>query len=142
MFGIGFAISIPLVVVALELDAIGDYFREMRRRLQKLTTKSKGQSNTETEKTALAEKVDGMSYVVDTLALEQALSAGRTTAGRRSYESHYLGGTSLLPVTSRGTGRTSHANGHGKNETDVHMPPERANTGFRMRASADIERGV
>jgi Mg2+ and Co2+ transporter CorA len=144
MFGIGFAISIPLVVIALELDAIGDYFREMKRRLRKRAANSKGQSGAAPELGASTEKIDGMSYVVDTVALEQALSAGRSTAGRRSYESHYFGGPVLLPVTSRGTGRTSHANGHGKDEVNVvrPVPPERVSTGFRMRGSADIERGV
>ncbi|KAJ4302959.1 hypothetical protein N0V90_001850 [Kalmusia sp. IMI 367209] len=32
MFGVGFAISIPLIFIALSLDAIGDYIREIKRR--------------------------------------------------------------------------------------------------------------
>jgi Mg2+ and Co2+ transporter CorA len=145
MFGIGFAISIPLVAIALELDAIGDFFREMKRRFQKGTRSSKGTTMHSAPGINIStEKVDGMSYSVDTVALEEALSRGRSSMGRRSYESHYLGGASLLPVTSRGTGRTSYANGHGKGveEATRPVPPERVSTGFRLRGSADIERGV
>jgi ankyrin repeat protein/Mg2+ and Co2+ transporter CorA len=147
MFGIGLAISIPLVVVALKLDAIGDFFREKKHSLRKWRSQSKrGAASTHAGLGTSMEKLnhDGMSYIVDTLALEEALSAGRSTMGRRSYESHYLGGASLLPVTSRGTGRTANANGHSKAEVDVvrPVPVERISTGFKLRRSADVERGV
>lgn len=147
MFGVGFAISIPLIAIALSLDAIGDFFREVKRRFVERGVKK----SMVAMPSGSTEKID-ITYTVDTMALEQALSIGRSTRGRRSYESNPFGGH-LLPVTSRGTGRTrrtSNANGnlnsldHGKVEVEVirPMPVERQSTGFRIRRSADVERGV
>jgi hypothetical protein len=99
-------------------------------------------------------------YAVDMRALEQALSAGRSTVrpdGRRSIESYlnrgYRGGATRSPAPSRSTmrsgakGDVQHAtNGmrkvNGRLSTEVHSPVERISTGFRMRGSTDIERGA
>jgi ankyrin repeat protein/Mg2+ and Co2+ transporter CorA len=145
MFGIGFLISIPLVVIALSLDAIGDSFREVKRRWRERGSKRRDQATVAGAMSS--EKVD-ITYTVDTLALQEVLSAGRSTRGRRSYDSNAFGG-SLLPVTSRGTVRTVNANGHvnstGLGKVDVEVvrpiPVGRQSTGFRMRGSHDAERG-
>lgn len=146
MFGIGFGISIPLVAIALSVDAIGDFFRAFRRRLRDRTFAKRQQR----ENAYSNEKMD-ITYTVDTFALEQALSAGRSTRVRRSYESNYLGGP-VLPITSRETGHTAspsksvHANGNmngvGIGELGIMrpMPVERISTGFRIRRSAEVER--
>jgi hypothetical protein len=98
---------------------------------------------------------------VDMRALEQALSAGRSSMvqanGRRSIGS-YLGngyehgnGTTLRTAASRSTAGkdgvyvTSHGNGmatvSGRLSAEVRPTPvERISTGFRMRQSTDIER--
>jgi Mg2+ and Co2+ transporter CorA len=145
MFGIGFAISIPMIAIALSFDFLGDLFNRLKSRLYNRRLKKKANAQ---KSSNLSEKVDA-TYTVDTVALEQALSAGRSTRGRASYESDYFGGP-LLPVTSRGTGRTGHtghangANGIGKGEVEVVRPSpiERMSTGFKLRRSADVERGV
>ncbi|UPX12620.1 uncharacterized protein EKO05_0003161 [Ascochyta rabiei] len=161
MFGIGFAISIPFIAIALSFDAIGDFFREVRRRWRDgrtstIHTHHGGQS------TAVKDEKMGIEYAVDMRALEQALSAGRSSMvqanGRRSIES-YLGngcgygvGTTLRTAASRSTGGkdavhiTTHGNGMttvgGRLSADVRPSPvDRISTGFRMRGSTDIERG-
>ncbi|KAF2750062.1 hypothetical protein M011DRAFT_229081 [Sporormia fimetaria CBS 119925] len=147
MFGIGLAISIPLVVVALKLDAIGDFFREMKRRAKSRKAKPDTHSLSTSPSWSSDHTLHSGSYRVNTVALEQALSAGRSVAGRMSYDSHYnyRGGASLLPVASRGTGNSAQ-NGYPR-KVDVGMaarlqpppPPERQSTGFRMRRSLDTE---
>ncbi|KAF2727029.1 hypothetical protein EJ04DRAFT_517501 [Polyplosphaeria fusca] len=147
MFGVGFAISIPMIAIALSLDDIGDYLREARRLL--FRRRNKGATTN-----ALTDEKMEYTYSVDTRALEQAISAGRSTRGRRSIDS-YLG-PPLLPVMSKGTartGRTAHANGKvdvdlvsngreaSRNRNAPLSPVERMSTGFRIRRSHDIERG-
>jgi hypothetical protein len=104
------------------------------------------------------EKMD-IEYEVDMRALEQALSAGRSTMrpdGRRSIESYLNrglhGGTTLSPVASRSTVRSGakrdlHITSdmttlNGRLSAEIHSPVERISTGFRMRSSGDVERGV
>lgn len=152
MFGIGFAISIPLIAVALSLDAIGDFFDRVKRRFAEREKPEDSQYRPEIQD----EKYD-IKYSVDMRALEQALSAGRsTTRGRPSVESYLGGGGSLtlLPITSRGTTASPRkrdilvTNGHvaaarrGSSATRRPIPVERISTGFRMRNSTDVERGV
>lgn len=149
MFGIGFAISIPLIAIALSLDAIGDSFREVKGYFAN-RKKKMAPARTDT----LDEKWDD-GFSVDYDAFEQVLSTGRSTSRvRRSIES-YFGGGGLLPVTSRGTGRTAVSpvkkdfvvtNGGmgGRRDSSARRPApvERLSTGFRMRRSEDVERGV
>ncbi|KAJ5096769.1 hypothetical protein N7456_007490 [Penicillium angulare] len=87
-FGIGFAISIPLVFVALSLDDIGDLFSHARRMLSR-----RGRN----------ERNDGSGNGngagnLQSLEIEKILSLARS---RRSAELEY--GNSLLPVSTRGT---------------------------------------
>ncbi|KAF2111938.1 hypothetical protein BDV96DRAFT_498386 [Lophiotrema nucula] len=150
MFGIGLSISIPLIFVALSLDAISDFFREAKRRIKERRNKSVDPAAHSSDE---KETID-ITYTVNMRTLENALSAGRaSTRGRRSYES-YL--SPILPVTSRGTGRTANANGKaevdhaidfGTNGVNVRLAHpqapaiERQTTGFRIRKSHDLERG-
>jgi hypothetical protein len=151
MFGIGFAISIPLIAIAVSVDAIGDFFREVKHRVATRRNRPRPQ------KTSIYDDKFDIEYTVDTHALDNALSAGRSTArGRRSVES-YLAGGSLLPVTSRGTVKrdvlvangNGSANGEGggmRRGSEAKRPGlgpvERMSTGFRMRNSGDVERGA
>jgi Mg2+ and Co2+ transporter CorA len=156
MFGIGLAISIPFIAIALSFDAIGDFFREVRRRFRNRRT---GTAQRQDNNTRTMIDDDKIEYVVDMRALEQALSAGRSTVrpdGRRSIESYlnrgYGGSASLLPVTSRSTVRSGAkgdvhvTNGmatvNGRLSAEMHSPVERISTGFRMRGSGDVERGT
>ncbi|KAH9872851.1 hypothetical protein J1614_005245 [Plenodomus biglobosus] len=158
MFGIGFAISIPFIVIALSFDAIGDFFREVRRRFRDHSAR---EDSTQPGKGVISDDTTNIDYAVDMRALEQALSAGRSTMvrpnARRSIES-YLGsarwtdGGSVLPVTSRSTARTgekgpalaTNTNGKvtvaGRLSVERQTPIERISTGFRMRGSTDVER--
>ncbi|KAF2715349.1 hypothetical protein K504DRAFT_469594 [Pleomassaria siparia CBS 279.74] len=182
MFGIGFAISIPLIFVALSVDAIGDTFGEVKRRFREMSMGKRGKrrrhaidgSSSSSRRNTVSRSIEKLNIEVDMRILEQALSAGRsmrTGAGgaRTSYESYFGrsgggggGDGSLLPVTSRDTvptleGRRSAknegglntngaANGHGNGGSlagEIERPAmvERLSTGFRIRRSADIERG-
>lgn len=158
-FGIGFAISIPFIAIALSFDAIGDFFREVKRRFRAHKAKKDQTRRGSASKHGINDTTD-IEYVVDMRALEHALSAGRSTMirpdGRRSIES-YLGsarwtdGGSLLPVTSRGTTRVGEKSGTlvtngtgtlaGRLSVERQTPIERISTGFMMRGSGDVERG-
>ncbi|KAJ5292018.1 hypothetical protein N7478_001269 [Penicillium angulare] len=83
-FGIGFAISIPLVFVALSLDDIGDLFSHAKRMLSRRGPSERNDGNG-----------NGNSQ---SLEIEKILSLARS---RRSAELDY--GNSLLPVSTRGT---------------------------------------
>ncbi|KAJ5458387.1 hypothetical protein N7475_009775 [Penicillium sp. IBT 31633x] len=87
-FGIGFAISIPLVWVALTLDDIGGFFRVGSRRW--LSNRKKA--------LAKSERGDG---TLQALEMEKILSLSRM---RRSMEGEY--GGNMLPLSTRDT-RTS-----------------------------------
>jgi hypothetical protein len=158
IFGIGLAISIPLVFVALSVDAIGDFFREFKRRFSERSNRLPE----ERRQSAIGNGNGSLEKLNEMRAMEIALSVGRSTraGGRRSIES-YLGGGSLLPVMSRGTVRTgAHGsvknqviangginggiNGNGNGTVSVERPAmvERMSTGFRIRRSADVERGI
>ncbi|PVI03980.1 hypothetical protein DM02DRAFT_208294 [Periconia macrospinosa] len=164
MFGIGFAISIPLIAIAVSVDSIRDFFHERFRG-------SKHARAGHSSASLYSEKNDYMStagdYNVDMRALENALSAGRSTAARprrsgESYAHSYLAArrsASLVPPTSRGTAASptkkdflvanthlnANANGsgvHGRRGSSTTtaqrpLPVERVSTGFRMRASLD-----
>ena len=82
-FGVGFAISIPLVIVALSVDDIGDFFRMGRRWLSR---------KDEPAPTPEGDQLQALEF-------EKIISLARTG---RSVELDY--GPSLLPVSTRGTG--------------------------------------
>ncbi|KAJ5658808.1 uncharacterized protein N7484_002457 [Penicillium longicatenatum] len=96
-FGVGFAISIPLILVALSVDDIGDFFRHGRRWLP-----------FSHRDTAPAERVDGNHQPLE---IEKILSLARS---RRSADLDY--GPSLLPVSTRGTGASRRPQGLYANE--------------------------
>jgi hypothetical protein len=112
MFGIGFAVSIPLIVIALSLDDIATMIRQLRRwnnrrkTLRKENTSEDGPGET----------------TLDMLRFEHALSIARSA--RKSVE------TDWIRERLSGSGRP----------TSVTAPREKP-TGFRMRVSTDIERG-
>lgn len=84
-FGIGFAISIPLILVALSVDDIGDFFRYGLRSLSlKRKEDKKAKYNSGNTRNALEiEKIVSMAM------------------SRRSGDGY---GPSLLPTSTRGTG--------------------------------------
>lgn len=160
MFGIGLAISIPFIAIALSFDAIGDFFREVRRRFRDRKAQRNRPQRDNLGRTVIGDDKMSIEYTVDMRALEQALSVGRSTFrpdGRRSIESYlsrgYRGGESLLPVTSRGTTVQSTTKDgvqmtnvaqlrNGRLSAEMHPTPiERISTGFRLRGSTDVERG-
>jgi hypothetical protein len=67
MFGIGFAISIPLIVIALLLDDFGGLVREVRRRMARRRAKR-------TEEVDF----DGGNFGFEALKMEQMLSVARS----------------------------------------------------------------
>ncbi|KAJ5774761.1 hypothetical protein N7457_009657 [Penicillium paradoxum] len=85
-FGIGFAISIPLVWVALTVDDIGGFFRVGSRRW--LSNRRKALAKSERDEGGLR-----------ALEMEKIISLSRI---RRSMDGEY--GGNLLPVSTRGTG--------------------------------------
>jgi ankyrin repeat protein/Mg2+ and Co2+ transporter CorA len=157
MFGIGLSISIPAIAIALSFDAIGDFFREVRRRFRERRNRLNSRHDG-TNKIVTGDDRTDISHVVDTHPFDQTFSAGRSTMrqnGRHSLESYLgrgFGGGSLLPVTSRSTirsGRKSDvrvpngmAKANGRLSVEIHSPVERISTGFKMRGSADVEKGA
>lgn len=149
--GIGFAISIPLVFVALSYERIGTFIDETRAKW-----KERRRARSAPPHTSIRDEksdYDG-AYTVDMLALEHAMS----TRGRPSVESYVRGGGSLhlFPMTSRGTTASpakdaiivsagAGANGAAlrRGSSAARRPnfQERASTGFKMRQSLDVERG-
>lgn len=128
MFGIGLAISIPFIAIALSFDAIGDFFREVKRRFRDRKTKAQRarveHNDTLTDPYAGIERLD-YGDALDTRTIEEALSCSRNRSpayrpdGRRSIESYlssaranrWNDGGSLLPITSRSTTARSGAKG-------------------------------
>lgn len=82
-FGVGFAISIPLILVALSVDDIGDFFRTGRswffRKKEPVPTPERESQ-------------------LQALEIEKMISLVRTRHSGEDY------GNSLLPVSTRGTG--------------------------------------
>ncbi|KAJ5819343.1 hypothetical protein N7474_004934 [Penicillium riverlandense] len=88
-FGVGFAISIPLILVALSVDDISDFFGTLRGR---------GWLSRRREATERHSADDSL----QALEIEKILSLARS---RRSAELDY--GPSLLPTSTRGSARPS-----------------------------------
>lgn len=118
MFGIGFAISIPLILIALSVDEIGDGFREVIRRIRRWRLRRK-------KRRKRVREADDTSSSQGSLEIETLWSVARV--GRRSVETEFAG--SLFPVSTRGTSRSAR---------------ERMNRvarmSFRVRDSEDVER--
>ncbi len=111
MFGIGFAVSIPLIVIALSLEDIGIMIRQLRRWNSRRKTEKESCFNDGSGETTL-----------DMLRFEHALSIARSA--RKSVE------TDWIRERISGSGRPTSA-----------TAPREKPTGFRMRGSADVERG-
>lgn len=162
MFGIGFTISIPFIAIALSFDAISDFFREVRRRWRDRRSNIADTYHDVHSTAHVSDEKAGIEYAVDMRALEQALSAGRSSMvqanGRRSIGSYlgngneYANGTTLRTAASRSTAGKDAVhvtmNNHGMTTIDGRLsaevrpaPSERISTGFRMRRSTDVERG-
>lgn len=114
-FGVGFAISIPLVVIALNLGDIGDFIREVRRRigLHFLRRKQDAEHNE-----AASIRTHTMS-----LRIEKALSVARTSL-EYDWRRERVSNSNDRPLSAVGDGLK-----------------QRVATGFRMRLSSDVERG-
>jgi Mg2+ and Co2+ transporter CorA len=155
MFGIGLAISIPFIAIALSFDAIGDFLREVRRRLRDRKTR-RARARRDDVHPLIDE--DRFGYAVDT---QHTFTAGRSTFrgdGRPSVETYLsrgytVGGASLLPLATHSSGRSGGkgdvivSNGvakvDGRLSAEVRTSSvERVTTGFRMRGSGDVERGA
>jgi hypothetical protein len=113
MFGIGFAVSIPLIVIALSLGDIGDMFRQFKMWISHRRTLRK-------EK-AFDDGTDAPT--LDMLRFEHAISVARSA--RKSVDTDWI--RERLSMSARPTSGTA-----------AREKP----TGFRMRVSADVERGV
>jgi Mg2+ and Co2+ transporter CorA len=87
-FGIGFAISIPLILLALSVDDIGDFFRSG-------SLRSRHWLSRKDKPVTAADRGEGQ---LQALEIEKIISLART---RRSGELDY--GPSLLPVSTRGS---------------------------------------
>jgi hypothetical protein len=112
MFGVGFAISIPLIAIALILDDIGEMFRSLKRKFKRRRDRIDlvgGFGGSESRTTLEIGK------------LEQVFSVARSA--RRSHDVNWI----ERPL-SRETTATA-----GRKEKP---------TGFRIRVSQDVERGL
>jgi Mg2+ and Co2+ transporter CorA len=90
MFGIGFAISVPLIAIALLLDDIGGVVREMRRRLVRRQLRTKKE----------AALHDGGGLGFDTMKMEQMLGVARSQ--RKSADVEWVGSRASRETARRG----------------------------------------
>ena len=113
-FGIGFAISLPLIIISLSLDNISDFVRAMRRKWRHRKRRLRN---------PVGQSIDEQTLDLD-LRIEEALSS------RKSGEKDQL--SYLERLASRNTA-----------SQDVPGFKERAikTTAFRLRHSGDVERG-
>ncbi|TVY14162.1 hypothetical protein LARI1_G008637, partial [Lachnellula arida] len=116
MFGIGLSISIPMIFIAFYLDDIGGLLKNSRNRLKHWRWKKKTRQ----------EFGDGETDAGDlqTLRLDQVLSGARSA--RKSVDTDWMRdrlSVSARPVTAGSAQREK-------------------STGFRMRMSGDVERGL
>ncbi|KAI9042984.1 ankyrin repeat protein [Aspergillus affinis] len=96
-FGIGFAISIPFILLALAVDDIGDGYQEGIRRARRwMSTRKTSQEGRGRGRG----RGDGGEFYATPTALEME----KIFSVRRSVDTQF--GGSLLPVSTRGTGQT------------------------------------
>ncbi|TVY89087.1 Ankyrin [Lachnellula willkommii] len=116
MFGIGLSISIPMIFIAFYLDDIGGLLKNSRNRLKHWRWKKKTRQEFGDGET------DGGD--LQTLRLDQVLSGARSA--RKSVDTDWMRerlSVSARPVTAGSAQREK-------------------STGFRMRMSGDVERGL
>jgi hypothetical protein len=118
MFGIGFAVSIPLIVIALLLEDIGEMFQSFKRKFAR-----KRAPRAEIVE-AFGEHSSASGTTLEMGKLEQVFSVARS---RKSHDTHWV----ERPRSRDTVGTVSRP-----------KPPERKQTGFRMRVSQDIEGGL
>ncbi|KAL1876715.1 hypothetical protein Plec18167_005123 [Paecilomyces lecythidis] len=114
-FGIGFAISIPLIFLALSIDDIRDAFQHVSRKIkqwQLIRKKPQHQGH-------------GQNESARTLQVEKILSVARS---QRSSDSVFT--TSVLPVSTRDAPRSVYRYANGA-----------AKTSFLVRSSREVSRG-
>lgn len=127
MFGIGLAISLPLIFIALSLDEVSDAWREGRRRWAAWKRRRRDGAGRGT--------VGGEDGGLDVLRIQRALSTARSQ--RKSVDTEWVEAGLIRSRDlrlSRETARTVGTRGG--------QEREKVPTGFRMRASADVERGL
>ncbi|KAF4631989.1 hypothetical protein G7Y89_g6148 [Cudoniella acicularis] len=112
MFGIGLSISIPMIFIAFYLDDIGELLRSLRSRSSQKRNKNENISIEGEETNAL-----------EVLKMEQVLSA--TRSARKSVDTEWI--RERLSISARPLSSESRR--------------EKV-TGFRMRMSNDVERGL
>ncbi|KAF4549877.1 Ankyrin repeat-containing protein 33 [Elsinoe fawcettii] len=93
IFGIGFAISIPMIAIALSLDDIGDAWRQFTRRLHRERTTSRDVPDVQITTEEQYRKSVEM----------QSVRSAFSNTSRYRRESLWANGGHLLPVTSRAT---------------------------------------
>ena len=111
MFGIGFAVSIPLILIALSFDDCAELIRGLRRWISQRRRRRKSKD------------LDGHEDTLDMLRLDQAFSVARSA--RKSVDTEWI--RERLSLSAR----PGSAAANGKQIV----------TGFRMRSSQDVERG-
>jgi len=167
MFGIGFAVSIPLIAIALSLDDIAGAFKHGRGWLsrrwqqQQQRQRRRGQrrrgfirrgprdSSFSSSDGATADEGMGIGGL-DVLKLSQAISLARSGAGagagggagggagRKSMDTEWLRERLSMSQRPGTTGAASSTTRHHHPEREREKIP----TGFRMRGSMDVERGM
>jgi Mg2+ and Co2+ transporter CorA len=130
MFGIGFAVSIPLIVIALSLDDIGGAWRHFKSRLRQKLWRKERRSGEWGQGAGLGQGS------LDVLRMQEALSVARS--GRKSVETEWI-----REQLSTSAGRPGTAGSAVQRRDMEREKRDREKiTGFRMRISADIERGL
>jgi hypothetical protein len=132
IFGIGFSISIPMIILALSVDDIRDGFREALLRIRRWRARHRSSTNRRLSTSGRGGGGNQADLAPQALEIERILSAAKA---RRSVESNYLGG-GLLPVATRDTTRSqipSHRN-HG----EMGLGP--LEKGFNSRKSNQYDR--
>jgi hypothetical protein len=126
MFGIGLAFSIPLIFIALRLDEISDALQESRRRWVAWKRRREGGG-----RGVVRGEDEG---ALDVLRIQKALSMARSQ--RKSVDTEWVEAGMIASRAlrlSRETARTGATRGGHEMEKV---------TGFRMRVSGDVERGL
>ncbi|RDL32991.1 Ankyrin repeat-containing protein [Venustampulla echinocandica] len=119
MFGIGLAISIPMVFIAFYLEDIGIFIKNSKNFM-------KQRKRAKNERNNIYSESGGNASALEVFKIEQMLSGARSA--RKSVETEWIRdrlSVSARVPTPRSAGR-----------------PENVSTGFRMRMSHDVERGV
>jgi Mg2+ and Co2+ transporter CorA len=128
MFGIGLAISIPLIFIALSLDEVSDAWGEGKRRWA-------GWKRRRREGGARAAGSEEEGGALDVLRVQMALGTARSQ--RKSVDTEWAEAGIIRSRELRLSRETARTVG-----TRVGQEREKVPTGFRMRGSGDVERGL